>query len=137
MVDKRPRLAASEIEEELLAELQKLPTLRDTQSVTIRPCSGPKSWTWELDRIEPEAGPEQSKFADVTGVVARLQQAIRPRSQPSAASLRMTKRRSDTNEKPAGGKPMRRFMVHLVTVVDFENGDEASDETVQNYQKSS
>ena len=74
MVDERPRLAASEIEEELLAELQKLPTLHDTQSVTIRPYSGPKSWTWELDRIEPEVGPEQSKFADVTNVVARLQQ---------------------------------------------------------------
>jgi hypothetical protein len=27
MVDERPRLAASELEEELLAELQKLPTL--------------------------------------------------------------------------------------------------------------
>ena len=32
MADERPRLAASEIEEELLAELQKLPTLHDTQS---------------------------------------------------------------------------------------------------------
>ena len=44
--------------------------------VTIRPYSGPKSksFTWELDRIEPEVGPTQSKFADVTGVVARLQQ---------------------------------------------------------------
>ena len=51
MVDERPRLAASEIEEELFAELRKLPTSRDTQSVTIRPYSGPKSWTWELDRI--------------------------------------------------------------------------------------
>jgi hypothetical protein len=32
---------------------------------------------------------------------------------------------------------MRRFMVHLVTVteVEFEDGDEASDKTVQNYQK--
>ena len=30
---------------------------------------------------------------------------------------------------------MRRFMVHLVTEVDFEDGDEASDKTVQNYQK--
>ena len=29
---------------------------------------------------------------------------------------------------------MRRLTVHLVTVVDFEDGDEASDETVQNYQ---
>jgi hypothetical protein len=29
---------------------------------------------------------------------------------------------------------MRRFMVHLVTEVDFEDGDEASDKTVQNYQ---
>jgi hypothetical protein len=30
---------------------------------------------------------------------------------------------------------MRRFMVHLVTEVEFENGDEASDKTVQDYQK--
>ena len=29
---------------------------------------------------------------------------------------------------------MRRFNVHLVTEVDFGDGDEASDETVQNYQ---
>ncbi len=74
MVDERPQLAASEIEAVLRAALQKLPSLRGTKSVTIRPYSGPKSWTWELDRIEPEVGPEQSKFADVTDVVARLQQ---------------------------------------------------------------
>jgi hypothetical protein len=76
-MDERPRLAASEIEEELLRELQKLPTLHDTQSVRIRPYSGPKSkrFTWELDSIEPEVGPEQSKFADVTDVVAQLQPA--------------------------------------------------------------
>ena len=30
---------------------------------------------------------------------------------------------------------MRRFMMHLVTEVEFEDGDEASDKTVQNYQK--
>ena len=30
---------------------------------------------------------------------------------------------------------MRRFMVHLVTEVEFEDGDEASDKAVQNYQK--
>ena len=30
---------------------------------------------------------------------------------------------------------MRRFMVHLVTEIDFEDGDEASDETVQNSKK--
>jgi hypothetical protein len=30
---------------------------------------------------------------------------------------------------------MRRFMVHLVTELDFEDGDEASDKTVQNCQK--
>ena len=29
----------------------------------------------------------------------------------------------------------RRFMVHLVTEVEFEDGDEASEKTVQNYQK--
>jgi hypothetical protein len=75
MVDERPRLAPSEIEEEVLRELQKLPTLHDTHSVRIRPYSGSKSksFTWELDSIEPEVGPEQSKFADVTDVVAQLQ----------------------------------------------------------------
>jgi hypothetical protein len=30
---------------------------------------------------------------------------------------------------------MRRFMVHLVTEIDFADGDEASDEAAQNYQK--
>ena len=74
MADQRPRLAASEIEAVLRAALQKLPSLRGTKSVTIRPYRGPKSCTWELDRIEPEVGSKQSKFADVTRVVARLQQ---------------------------------------------------------------
>ena len=30
---------------------------------------------------------------------------------------------------------MRRFKVHLVTEIDFVDGDEVSDEAVQNYQK--
>ena len=30
---------------------------------------------------------------------------------------------------------MRRFMVHPVTEIDFVDGDEASDETLRNYQK--
>jgi hypothetical protein len=30
---------------------------------------------------------------------------------------------------------MRRFMVHLVTEIEFEDGGEASDKTVQNYEK--
>ena len=72
MADQRPRLAASEIEAVLRAALQKLPSLRGTKSVRIRPYSGPKSksFTWELDSIEPEVGPE---FADVPDVVARFQ----------------------------------------------------------------
>jgi hypothetical protein len=65
MVGERPRLAASEIEKKLLAELQKLPTLRNTRSVTILPYSGPEGWTWKLDRIEPEVGPKQFAFAGV------------------------------------------------------------------------
>ena len=73
-MDERPGLTASEIEAQLLAELQKLPSLRDTQSVRIRPYSGPKGWTWELDSIEPEVGPTQIKFIDIATVVARLQQ---------------------------------------------------------------
>jgi hypothetical protein len=68
-MSERQRLSASEIEAELLAELQ-----RDTQSVTVRPYKGPNGWTWELDRIEPEVGPVQMKFADVIDVVGRLQQ---------------------------------------------------------------
>ena len=45
-----------------------LPTLRDPRSVTIRPYRGPRSFTWELDRIKPEVGPTQSKFVDVATV---------------------------------------------------------------------
>ena len=60
MLEERPRLAALEIEEELLAELRKLPTLHDTQSVTIRPYSGPKSWTWELDKSNRKWGLRKS-----------------------------------------------------------------------------
>ena len=67
-------LPASEIEKLLLDALRRLPTLRNTQSVTIRPYSGPKGWSWELDRIEPNVGPKQFAFAEVTNVVARLQQ---------------------------------------------------------------
>jgi hypothetical protein len=52
----------------------------------------------------------------------------------------MTKRRSEASAtskptKPARGNAMRRFMVHLVTEVEFEDGDEASDAAAQNYQK--
>ena len=74
MVDERPKLAASEIEAVLRAALQKLPSLRGAKSVRIRPYSGPKSFTWELDKIEPEVEPKQFEFADVTNVIARLQQ---------------------------------------------------------------
>jgi hypothetical protein len=48
----------------------KLPSLRDTQSVRVRPYSGSMGWPWEPDRIEPEVGPEQFKFADVRDVAA-------------------------------------------------------------------
>jgi hypothetical protein len=42
----------------------------------------------------------------------------------------MTTKRRNLQEET-----MRRFMVHLVTEVEFEDGDEASAKTVQNYQK--
>jgi hypothetical protein len=74
MVDERPRLTAPEIEEELLAELQKLPSLRGTKSARIRPYSGPKSFTWEVDKIEPEVEPVQSEFVDLATVVGQVQQ---------------------------------------------------------------
>jgi hypothetical protein len=48
----------------------KLPSLRDTQSVRIRPYSGSMGWSWEPDRIEPEVGPAQIKFTDVRDVAA-------------------------------------------------------------------
>jgi hypothetical protein len=56
-----------------LAELQ-LPHAAGYLIHKIRPYSGPQGWTWGLGGIEPEVGPEQSKFADVTNVVGRLQQ---------------------------------------------------------------
>jgi hypothetical protein len=74
MANQRPKLAASEIESVLRAALQKLPSLRGTKAVKIRPYSGPKSFTWEADRIEPEVEPVQSEFVDMTNVIARLQQ---------------------------------------------------------------
>jgi hypothetical protein len=74
MVDERPKLAASEIEAMLLAELKKLPSLQDTQSVRIRPHCGPERWTWMLDRVQPALQPVQIKFASGMDVVGRLQQ---------------------------------------------------------------
>ena len=74
MANQRPKLAASEIESVLRAALQKLPSLRGTKAVRIRPYSGPKSFTWEVDRIEPEVEPVQSEFVDMTNAIARLQQ---------------------------------------------------------------
>jgi hypothetical protein len=74
MANQRPRLTASEIEAMLRAALQKLPSLRGTQSVRIRPYSGPKSFTWQVDKIEPDVEPGQSEFVDIATVVAQLQQ---------------------------------------------------------------
>jgi hypothetical protein len=50
--------------------------------------------------------------------------------QESPVAARQRKGAHDNQEET-----MRRFMVHLVTEVEFEDGDEASDKTVQNYQK--
>ena len=74
MVGERPKPSASEIEAMLRAALQKLPSLRGTKSVRIRPYSGPKSFSWELDKIEPEVEPVQSEFVDMAIVVGQLQQ---------------------------------------------------------------
>ena len=74
MANQRRKVAASEIEAVLRAALQKLPSLRGTKAVRIRPYSGLKSFTWEVDRIEPEVEPVQSEFVDMTTVVGRLQQ---------------------------------------------------------------
>ena len=50
----------------------------------------------------------------------------------------MTKRRSATQAqptKPTGGGNDAALYVHLVTEIDFVDGDEASDVAAQNYQK--
>jgi hypothetical protein len=74
MANQRPKLAASEIESVLRAALQKLPSLRGTKSVRIRPYSGLRSFTWEVDRIEPEVEPVHSEFVDMATIVGHLQQ---------------------------------------------------------------
>jgi hypothetical protein len=71
-MSERQRLSVSDIEAQLLIELWELPSLRGTQSVRVRSYNGPRDWTWELDRIEPEVPPDQ--FANVMEVVGRLQQ---------------------------------------------------------------
>ena len=73
MANQRPKLAASEIESVLRAALQKLPSLRGTKSVRIRPYSGLR-FTWEVDRIEPEVEPVHSEFVDMATIVGQLQQ---------------------------------------------------------------
>jgi hypothetical protein len=72
VADKRLKLTASEIAALLLAERRK--KIPDTQSVSIRPYSGPKnrSFTWELDKIAPAVSPKKAEFADVEGVVGQL-----------------------------------------------------------------
>jgi hypothetical protein len=95
MVDERPRLSASEIEEELLAELQKLPTLHDTQSVRIRPYSGPKSKSFMgVGQNRTGSGAYADQICRRGDRRRSIAATIRPRSQPSAAGLRLTKRRS-------------------------------------------
>jgi hypothetical protein len=74
MANQRPKLVASEIEAVLRAALQKLPSLRGTQAVRIRPYSGPKSFTWEVDKIKPEVESVQSEFIEMTTVIGQLQQ---------------------------------------------------------------
>ena len=66
-MEERPRGAAAPRTEKRLSQ-------HDTQAVRARPYSGPKGWTWELDKIEPEVRPTQIKFVDLATVVARLQQ---------------------------------------------------------------
>ena len=108
--------------------------------VTICPYSGPKSFTWEAwTESEPEVGPTQSKFVDVAIVVAQaIAAAIRPwilalRRQPEDDEAAKRRKRNPRNQQEE--ETMRRFMVHLVTEIDFVDGDEASDVAAQNYQK--
>jgi hypothetical protein len=102
MVDEKPRLTASEIEEELLVELQKLPTLHDSIRYDS-PVLGRKSFTWELDGIEPEVGPTQSKFVDVATVVVQLQQqyvsALRRQPEDDEAAKRDASAAHETNRR--------------------------------------
>jgi hypothetical protein len=44
----RERLTAVEIEARCVAALKKLPGLKSVRYARIRPCEGPKSWTWEM-----------------------------------------------------------------------------------------
>ncbi len=69
-MEERSQLTASEIEEQLLLDLQK----RDTQSVTIRLYSGPKGWTWSWTESNRKCGLRKSSLSTWRTVVARLQQ---------------------------------------------------------------
>ena len=55
---------------------------------SLRPYSGSKGWTWEPDRIEPEVGPVQIKFADVRDVAAGCSMISIPVPNPGHLALR-------------------------------------------------
>jgi hypothetical protein len=57
------------------------------------------------------------------------------RRQPEDNEAAKQDKRTSKSMKTLQEETMRRFMVHLVTQIDFVDGDEASDEAVQNYQK--
>ena len=55
------------------------------------------------------------------------------RRQPEDGEAAKRLKRNPRNQQEE--ETMRRFMVHLVTEIDFVDGDEASDVAAQNYQK--
>jgi hypothetical protein len=56
------------------------------------------------------------------------------RRQPEDDEAAKRRKRNPRNQQEE--ETMRRFMVHLVTEIDFVDGDEASDVAAQNYQAS-
>ena len=73
-MSRRQKVSATEIERRCLETLQRSMGLRDTKSVGIRPYTGNKGFSWELDldKVEPKPGP--IALAEAMPAIHALQQ---------------------------------------------------------------
>ncbi len=70
-MEARKRLTAKEIEALCLAALKTRPGLMDIQYVKIHHYLGPRSWTWELEEVGPDAG--ELALKDAMSEINKLQ----------------------------------------------------------------
>ncbi len=102
MVNQRERRTKPEIEALCLEALRKRLGLHDISYVRVRPYSGPKSWTWELDEVGPDAG--EKALADAIDEVAALHISMICARRPEAQNDRHLTHPPFPRSAPARGE---------------------------------